>query len=140
MGYYVHVHVCFACNKNDGVAALAKKHRPLLPSDSEGVREAGWFLDSLAERTGHNPGPKGGLSMWGMVGNYTRVDEFVEVLRPFWLDLLGDIDGGPCDFEHILVFEEREQTERTTAYEIIKNDDNAIEVKKHECSFTFMQM
>lgn len=26
MGHYVHLHVCFACDYNDPVAALAKKH------------------------------------------------------------------------------------------------------------------
>lgn len=140
MGYYVHINVCFACDKNDAVADLARKHLALVESGDDGVREAGWFLQALSERTGHNHGPKGGLSMWGMVGNYTRVGEFVEVLKPFWLELLGGIDGGPCDFEHILVFEEREQTERTTAYEISKNDNGAIEVKVHECPFAFMQM
>ena len=91
MGHYVHLNVCFACDTNDAVAELAKQHMP--PED--GNREARWFLQALAERTGANPGPKGGLSTWGIVGNYTDEDEFVETLRPFWKALLSDVDGGP---------------------------------------------
>jgi hypothetical protein len=144
MGYYVHIHVCFACDTNEGVAALALKHKAMLSDSNDGAREAGWFLADLVKRTGHNPGPKGGLSTWGIVGNYTRGEAFVKTLMPFWLELLsGDIDGGPCSFEHILVFEEPEQTERTIAYEIFledRDDPKTLEVKRHECPFSFMQM
>lgn len=139
MGHYVHLNVCFACDTNDAVAELAKKHMP--PED--GNREARWFLQSLAERTGTNPGPKGGLSTWGIVGNHTDEDEFVETLRPFWKALLSEVDGGPCSFEHILVFVEHEQTERATAIEIFLGDDDnpeTLTIKKHECPFAWMQM
>ena len=139
MGHYVHLTVCFACDTNEGVAALAKEHMP--PED--GSREARWFLQALAERTGNNPGPKGGLSTWGIVGNYTDKDEFVETLRPFWKALLSDPEGGPCSFEHILIFVEHEQTERATAIEIFLDDDenkDSLIVKKHECPFAWMQM
>jgi len=139
MGHCVHINVCFACGKNDAVAELAKKHMP--PED--GNREARWFLQSLAERTGFNPGPKGGLSTWGIVGNYTDEDEFVETLRPFWKALLSEVYGGPHSFEHILVFVEHEQTERATAIEIFLADADSIDsltVKKHECPFAWMQM
>ncbi len=143
MGFYVHIHVCFACDSNDGVAELAAKHAaafpPCVPNDSS--RYARWFLDDLAKRTGGNDGPKGGLSMWGMVGNYTRVDEFCEELRPFWKDLLQGVEGGPCGHEHVLVFEEKEQTERAIAYEIsLDEDTEELSIKRHECPFTWMQM
>lgn len=83
MSHDVHIHVCFACDKNEGVAELAKKHiRP--EDDRDASEEARWFLKDLAGRTGRNPGPKGGLSVWGMVGNYTAEDVFVDELRPFW--------------------------------------------------------
>ena len=111
MGFYVHIHVCFACDRNDAVATLAKEHAAKLPSDADGEREAHWFLEDLAGRTGNNRGPKGGLSLWGIVGNYTMPEVFVETLKPFWRDLLAGVDGGPCDFEHVLVFYEREQSE-----------------------------
>lgn len=139
MGHYVHLNVCFACDTNDAVAALAKQHMP--PED--GNREARWFLQALAERTGDNPGPKGGLSTWGIVGNHTDEDEFVETLRPFWKALLSEVDGGPCSFEHILVFVEHEQTERATAIEIFLADGEnpeTLTIKKHECPFAWMQM
>ncbi len=139
MGKYVHIHVCFACNVNDGVAELAKKHR--LNIDDE-CQEAGVFLDALSERKGRNPGPKGGLSMWGMIGNKTNEDKFVEVLKPFWEDLLLGVEDGPRQFEHILVFVEHEQAELTIAIEIyLAREENpgALTVKKHECSFAWMQ-
>lgn len=141
MAHCVHIHVCFACDDNDVVAALATKHRPAIVAvlDDKRCFEANWFLEDLAKRTGANHGPKGGLSLWGMVGNYTSEDKFVEVLMPFWKDLLG-IDGGPCSHEHVLIFFEREQTERTTAIEIfLEDDEETIAVKEHECPFTFMQ-
>ena len=88
-------------------------------------------------------GPNGGLSTWGIVGNYTDADDFVKTLRPFWKALLSDPKGGPCQFEHILVFVEHEQSERATAIEIFLADgesEKSLTVKKHECPFTWMQM
>lgn len=139
MGHYVHIHICFACDRNEGVAAIAKKHLPKLGE----CIEAKWFLDDLAKRTGNNPGPKGGLSMWGIVGNHTNEEEFIEVLRPFWDDLLSGVDGGPLGFEHVLVFVEHEQTERATAFDIYcdySDDIKTLTVKKHECPFSWAQM
>lgn len=139
MGYYVHIHVCFACDENEGVAALAARHREAVGE----CREAQWFLDDLSKRTGNNPGPKGGLSTWGIVGNYTDGETFVEMLRPFWKELLSEVEGGPNSFEHVLVFVEPEQSERATAFEIFLADDadpETLTVKKHELPFTWMQM
>lgn len=139
MGLYVHINVCFACSKNDGVAAVAKRHL----IDSLENQEARWFLEDLAGRTGKNPGPKGGLSTWGMVGNYTNGEEFVTELKPFWTELLrSEVDGGPLSFEHILVFVEREQSERATAFEIFLDESSEgaeLLVKEHECPFAWMQ-
>ena len=138
MGYYVHLHVCFACDTNEGVAELARKH-----ADSVGdCLEAKWFLASLSERTGHNPGPKGGLSMWGIVGNYAEGEVFCDALRSFWAELLtGGVSGGPCSFEHVLVFEEAEQKECAIAYEISRDEETGnLEIKRHECPFAWMQM
>lgn len=138
MGWYVHIHVCFACNTNEGVAKLAKKHRELLTGKDDGQREALWFLEALSERTGGNPGPKGGLSLWGIVGNYTSAEVFCEVLKPFWRELLtGDIDGGPCRHEHIVVFEEPEQSDAANVFEIGWTDpyseaDRELFIRKHE--------
>lgn len=145
MGYYVHIHVAFSCCNNDGVAALARRcAEPFknVPLD-DGTRYAKWFLDDLAERQGENPGPKGGLSQWGMVGNYTRPDEFCDALRPFWAELLsGGIDGGPCGHSRVIVFAEPEQKERAEAYEIWRDDDGegALQIKHHVLPFAWMQM
>ena len=129
MGYYVHLNVVFSCDENNGVAALAIKH---LPSQST-MNETRWFLEDLAVRSGINRGPKGGLSLWGIVGNYSNGDEFCEALRPFWIDLLRGVPGGPLGFEHVLVFCEPEQSERATAFEIIYHEESdTVEILKHE--------
>lgn len=130
MGLYVHLHVCFACDENEGVAQLAKKHLEHL-ADKSGP-EARWFLESLAARTGYNKGPKGGLSLWGVVGNYTRPKEFAEELTAFWLELLsGRIDGGPHDFERVIVMSETEQREAADAIEIWQ-EDGQLKIVEHE--------
>lgn len=146
MGYYVHIHVCFSCDHNEPVAKLAAKHLPTVTEDKvDGYTEAFWFLSDLSKRTGDNHGPKGGLSLWGMTGNYTNGDIFVETLRPFWEEMLRN-EIGPLDFEHILVFVEPEQTEQTTAYEIFleektgSDERGPLVIKKHACPFSFMQM
>lgn len=137
MAWDVHIHVCFSCNENEGVAALALKHLPSIKDEGDGERAAIWFLKSLSTRTGGNFGPKGGLSLWGMTGNYTKVNTFCEILRPFWIDLLSKVEGGPCNHERVIVFEEQEQTEAATAYEIGWDDPHEpatrqLFIRKHE--------
>jgi len=138
MGWYVHLHVCFACDFNDGVAELARKHLETIEDDGGNDHyEARLFLQDLSKRTGTNEGPKGGLSLWGIIGNFTKADVFVEALRPFWEELLsrnsGDEDswedessiGFPLSFEHVLVFYEDEGFEAASAYEIGWDDPDA---------------
>jgi hypothetical protein len=141
MGHDVHLHVAFNANANEGVAALADKHLRLLDRDARDTWEAGQFLLSLSVRTGRNPGPKGGLSLWGMVGNHTDGDRFCEVLRPFWSELLSNwIEGGPHPHERVLVFEEQEQSERAVAHEIAFDEDTGeLTITRHECPFAWMQ-
>lgn len=145
MAWDVHIHVCFACNQNEGVAALAAKCLPTITDASDGERAAIWFLTDLSKRTGENFGPKGGLSLWGMTGNYTHADRFCEVLRPFWIDLLSEIEGGPCNHERVIVFEEPEQSEAATAYEIgwdepYERETRQLFIRKHEqLPFSWMQ-
>lgn len=141
MGWYVHIHVAFSCDRNEGVGELAAKHLAMLSeSDDDAIRYVRFFLTELSERTGENPGPKGGLSLWGMTGNCTRADEFCQTLIPFWGELLsGHIDGGPCSHEHVIVFEEQEQSERAVAYEIASDDGAPITIKRHELPFAWMQ-
>jgi hypothetical protein len=116
MGFYVHLHVCFATDVNDGVAQVAARHLNQLPDD---CHEARWFLEELSARSGKNPGPKGGLSLWGIVGNHTDTIRFAEVLRPFWEELLsGRVDGGPHRHERVIIMYEPEQSEATNVIEI----------------------
>ena len=144
MGYYVHLHVAFACDENEPVARLAKKYLAQLApkKNSDSLGAARRFLRALSRRTSANPGEKGGISIWGEIGNYTRGDQFCQILRPFWNDLLTTHPqtGGPLDFEHILVFCEPENHERTTAYEIfLDHRTRKLAIKTHLCPFAFMQ-
>lgn len=133
MAHDVHLHVAFNCNSNDGVAELARQHLPAVKAATgaestvyqpELGPEAAWFLEDLSRRTGENPGPKGGLSLWGIVSNHTQAQVFAEVLRPFWDDLLRrGVDGGPSAHHHILVFYEEEQSEQANALEIYLHGD-----------------
>ena len=131
MGWYVHIHVAFSCDENEPVAKIAAKHLPLVEDVNDGARAARWFLESLAGRTGRNPGPKGGLSLWGMVGNYTKGDDFVEALMAFWKELFKS--GTVFDFHRILVFTEQEQSEAADAWQI-GYDEETCEVVVKEFS------
>ncbi|MGA8118002.1 MAG: hypothetical protein WCA46_30570 [Actinocatenispora sp.] len=122
MSFDVHLSVVFHCGRNDGVAALARRHLPRL--DDDAPWEAGQFLTALGDRTGENPGPKGGLSLWGLVGNYTDPDDFVSHLEAFWLDLFF-VEGGPGAYAHVIVFYEYEQFEFANAVEISLADESA---------------
>lgn len=138
MNFCVHIHVCFSCNDNEPVAKVAAAHLAALGED---VREARWFLNDLSKRTGINTGTKGGLSLWGMTGNYTSAERFIKALMPFWKGVYEIEEGDLLDFEHVLVFEEAEGAEQTTAYELSYDDDTRIvSVQKHLCPFAFMQM
>jgi hypothetical protein len=53
-----------------------------------------------------------------MIGNHTRAEDFAEILRPFWDDLLRADVGGPNRWERISVFYEPEDSERVIALEI----------------------
>ena len=138
MSYYVHLLVSFQCEKNEGVAELAQKHLPLIREADE--QEAISFLEELRSRTGTNPGTKGGMSLWGMVGNRTDPEKFVESLRPFWDDLLrSQIEGGPLWFNHIVVFYEFEEQNHSNALEIFLTGDfrtplasRPLVINKHE--------
>lgn len=122
MGYYVHLHVVFHCDLNDEVAALARKHLEIgtvSETEEHGKREAYWYLEELSKRTGQNPGQKGGLSLWGIIGNYTNVEAFIEVLNPFWLDLLScALEGGPSDYDVVTIFYQPEQTSTANVFVI----------------------
>jgi hypothetical protein len=165
MAHDVHLHVCFPCDANEDVAELARKYlelwgiRPTSDDSRWPMRpapnapwadswEAGCFLVDLSLRTGPNLGRKGGLCLWGIVGDYTDTEKFMEVLRPFWMDLLnldGELLGGPLSFEHILVFYEEEGSEQAHAYEVMDAADGTgdrveqLVIKHHDLPFCWQQ-
>ena len=144
MGFYCHLHVCFPCDENSGVSKVASKCLEDLNSKGEEVCiHSKMFLEELASRVGANPGSKGGLSLWGIVGNYVNVRKFTNDLIPFWERLLsGEIPGGPCKEERVIIFYEKEQSEKANAIEIYLDWRNnyALTVKEHECPFSWMLM
>ncbi len=127
MGYYVHLHVAFNCDRNEAVAEVAREHLQW----SEGLtRESQWYLQELSQREGKNFGPKGGLLLWGLVGNATDVEQFVEELRPFWADILGERRPGlPLSHHRVVVLYEEEQTEAANAYQIGWDDPYRVDRK-----------
>lgn len=136
MGYYVHISVVMSCDENEPVAEVAKNYINTIKD----CNEAKWYLQELSERKGFNPGPKGGLSLWGITGNYTCSDKFVECLTPFWKELFEN-EIGIFDFEHIIVFSEPEQRKYASCHEISWNKEKKeVEVKFHNLPFAWMQM
>lgn len=151
MGYYVRICIVFACENYGPLSELAKKHLPDLEAkvadeESDSCREALWFLKDMAGRKGELPGPKGGLCTWGMVGNYTQPLQFVEDLKPFFVDMLSSESSGLITHhQRIIVLYENEQSEQAHCYEIYRNDGGygprcELEVKHHDLPFCWMQM
>lgn len=143
MGWYVHIHVVIPSGGNKAIAKLARKHQEAIGAAL--TRDAEGFLLDLSKRSGSNPGPKGGVSLWGWTGNYTDGEDFVECLRPFWSDVLSrecyDEDGPP-PWQHILVFTENEQSGRMVAFEVKRVDDaddatdRSVAWTRHDCPFS----
>lgn len=151
MGVNNHLHVAFACDNNDRVAEIARRHateivRAVELSDRDSAAAVRSFLTDLGARSGDNPGNKGGLSLWGGVWN--RLDRgraFVDALRSFWFDLLngeaefGDDYGGPAEFERVIVFAQREQESTTSAAEIFLDESGNLQITWRELPISFAQ-
>ena len=135
MSYIVRLHVAFECDDNAPVAELAAKHLHLGVAD--GDADATYFLSYLATRTGTNPGPKGGLSLWGIRGNYSNGSRFCDILIPFWKEL-GSGDQSPYEGTNVLVFEEAEQSAGLTVYEVSLGT-KPIESTEYACSCSWEQ-
>lgn len=124
MSSLVHFVVSFPCTDNGPLAELAREHLQFIAGvdaeagDDSGVcREAFWFLQHLAERTGLNQGSKGGMVAWGTVGNYTTIERFIATLDNFWLDLYNKRVSDFAPHDHVLVIEQGEDR-HARAYEV----------------------
>jgi hypothetical protein len=126
--------VAFVCPDNDPVAVLAKQHLAALPPPTEdGHGEARDFLEALAGRSGPTLGTKGGMSVWGTVGNYVRPDAFIAALAPFWEDLLPQM---PSE-RRVMVFSETEQREVARVFSVFRSRDGSITASVHECDWAW---
>jgi len=113
VGHYVHISVVMSCNNEEKLIAIAKNHI----NDPDLSFEASGYLRYIIQGKSVATGPKGSLSTWGMVGNYTSHENFVDGLVPFWSDLYKN-DDVLFKFERIIVFCEPEQSQRAECYEI----------------------
>jgi hypothetical protein len=147
MDFDVHLHVCFPCDDNTPLAGLSKRHLDSAKHRSA-CSEAICFLEDLSNRTGKNKGPKGGLCLWGIVGNHSDVPQFIFDLMPFWIDLLmSGADGLPHPSEHIVIIWENEQSKKSQAVELFQDEEwlntkaiAKLSIKYHELPFCFNQM
>lgn len=150
MGFYVHFHICFNADYSRDMAQAAQDILDML-WDKEGEehaceREAVWLLKAIQDLKNYNTGPKGSLFTWGIVGNYTRADDVIDDLKEFFLELLTNRKLDPYVSEHIIAFEEKEQSEKAIAYEIYlkfpsyEAKGNELIVKRHEMPFCWFQM
>jgi len=152
MGFYVHLSVTFNANSEDigKLKPIVAKYRKYIKKEWDDVStdgkhecewssEAYWFLDALLDKKNYNCGPKGELFTWGIVGNCTSAENFVDSLEGLFEQMLkGEVSI--MDFEHILVFWESEQSEQANAYELFLDDDTKKIVKKeHELPFCWNQ-
>jgi hypothetical protein len=138
MGYYVKLSVVFECHDHEALHPIV--NACLTEVRTSGCKEAEWYLTQLLERKGLAPGPKGGMSTWGMVGNYTSGEHFVQALAPFWFLVLAAQEGGMGQYTKIMVFVQGEDESKATAYEIFREDpedDHSMTVKKHACPFSW---
>ena len=130
MSYEVTLVVTFQAlpDEAESVAEVARRHLPAIEeryraAEERGLWEAVYLLTSIAEGKGFTGGSKWGMFTWGTVGNYVPVDTFVDVLRPFWEELLSihaDEDGwgGPLPGNTIVVLFESYSAGQAGAVEI----------------------
>lgn len=144
--------VSFSCWDNEFVAEVAKQHHKTLvekfPNEWEAV-SIKLFLQEASERTGKLDANKRrrGLFQWGGQWKYVEAAEFVELLKPFWLELLISSEyhftGGPLEHAHILVMSEYEATEKLIVHEIKLVEpvghfrEHKLVITRHECPFSW---
>lgn len=90
--------------------------------------EAARFLGQLAEGTCYSRGVRGGMFVWANVTSHVVVDDIVDVLRPFWRELLwgamvsprrqGEPYPGPYPDSSILILYHRDTSPHAGALEI----------------------
>jgi len=126
MGLYTHINISFSASSEDSPHAEAF-------INNDNPREVNDMLGAFFEGKGFFSGRKGELFNWGYVGNYTDPELFVESITPF-LEHLRSNDTSFLDFEHALVFYEREQFGYCDCYEIKPEDaaDSKLIVVEHK--------
>jgi len=102
------------------------------------------MLAYAAEGHGIACGSKGHMFSWAIVGNYTRPEDFIEALKPFFVDLYNR--GFLFSGDGIIVISQREQFPFTfqaeirtpwwdTGQRVPYGVDDLIVTENTECSF-----
>lgn len=134
MGHYVHFSVCYSSDLDKKAELEKLVNRFQAPPDIP--IEADMLLQAILDPKNYNCGRKGELFTWGIVGNYTSAESIVQLLAPFFEEQLRR-ELGPLDFDHIIIFEEHEQTEQAQCWEIYLegNENGKLVIKHHMLPF-----
>jgi len=156
MAYYVHISITFNADSDDIPQLkdlideyIADKYLGHLLHSSDrislrtfdlAVRHtvSGSFLRELTKKKNYNAGAKGELFTWGIVGNFIDVDDFVDKLAPLFKKML-EKEVCVSSYNHILVFEEKEESDHARAIEIFLDDERSLKVVEHVCPFRWGQ-
>lgn len=139
MAHEVLITVTVQWNDQDELAAIAKRYHDILSKEghytgpeNRKLLECNMFLADLTTRTGMAKGPKGGVVQWGIVGNWTVGDTFVEVLKPFWEEILKETVG------NVVVMAQDEQTPYVNCWVIrLDDDDELLTITEHQLPISF---
>ena len=91
-----YVNISFQSASADPVAKVALKYLPHLVDKNNYNALGEVFLRHLSKRSGKIAGEEGGLFVWSYTMDTPDVDDFVDKLHNFWLELLltTDLDDG----------------------------------------------
>ncbi len=119
------INISFLCENNSGIAKIAHKYLDLIQVEYEALdrewkeemdrneveydpevmiemdsdmQEACVYLTELSQRTGYNPGMKGGMSTYGTITKSLDTEGFIKRLTPFIREILG-ADDPDTDYE-----------------------------------------
>ena len=125
MGFYVHLQVSWGGGSSVAVPQIARKHlEKLTCKDKETFNEAHWFFESVISGKSFFGGPKGDFWAWGVIGNYTNVEEFIELTKPFFMELYKC--GELLEHDRVIFQCEPEQNESVSIYQL-SSDGNVEE-------------
>lgn len=119
MGYYVHIQVSWNGGELEITKPIAEKHGDKLPPPTENwevYRETRLFFESVISGKSYFGGPKGDFWCWGLIGNHTSMDTFIELTKPFFMDLFAC--GELLESARVIYMHEPEDAESVDIYQL----------------------